>query len=407
MNKWREVKLGEVCSVSGGKRLPKGKFVTKEKTNYPYLRITDLDNNGKVDLKSINYITEEIYEKIKKYTISKEDLFITIAGTIGLTGKIPKAIDGCNLTENCARLIINKEKVNQNYLLYFLRLNESRELFVSYSSGSSQPKLALKSIRNTKIRIPDLETQEKIADVLSTYDELIENNNRRIEILEKMAEEIYKEWFVRMRFPGHENTKFEKEIPEGWEVKRIRDLGEVVTGKTPSTQVPEYYGSEIMFIKTPDMNGNIFTSSTEIYLSEEGSNSQSNKLIPENSIMVSCIGTGGVVSVNIEPAHTNQQINSIILKDLKTREWAYFTLGSMKQTIELFGATGATMTNLSKGKFEGLKLLHPDEQVINEFNNITNNIFNKIKHLILSNQNLIKQRDLLLPRLMNGTIEVK
>ncbi len=184
-------------------------------------------------------------------------------------------------------------------------------------------------------------------------------------------------------------------------------MGEVVTGKTPSTQVPEYYGSEIMFIKTPDMNGNMFTSSTEIYLSEEGSNSQSNKLIPENSIMVSCIGTGGVVSINIEPAHTNQQINSIILKDLKTREWAYFTLKSMKQTIELFGATGATMTNLSKGKFEELKFLHPDEKIINEFNNITNNIFNKIKYLILSNQNLIKQRDLLLPRLMNGTIEVK
>jgi type I restriction enzyme S subunit len=275
-------------------------------------------------------------------------------------------------------------------------------------SGASGRQRADRSfIKKLKIKIPDLETQEKIANILSIYDKLIENNNKRIELLEKTAEEIYKEWFIRMRFSGHENTKFVKGVPEGWEVKRIKDIGKVITGKTPSTKNPKYYGQDIMFVKTPDMKNSIFTTSSEITLSIEGSESQINKLIPKDSIMVSCIGTGGVVSINTEPAHTNQQINSIVLNNKIEREWSYFTLRSMKKTIELFGATGATMTNLSKGKFEKLKILYPSLQIMEEFHSKTMFIFESIKKIILVNQNLIKQRDLLLPRLMNGTIEVK
>lgn len=249
--------------------------------------------------------------------------------------------------------------------------------------------------------------QTKIADVLSTYDKLIENNNRRIQILEQTAEELYKEWFVRMRFPGYEKSKFHKGIPEGWEVRRIKILGEVITGKTPPTNDEENYGGEVMFVKTPDMNGNLFTIETESYLSNKGNDSQPKKLIPKGSIMVSCIGTGGVVSINGYPAHTNQQINSIVLNKAFEREWAYFTLHSMKGTIELFGATGATMTNLSKGKFENLKILYPSNELVSRYHTLTKGIFSKIKNLKIQNQNLIKQRDLILPRLMNGTITVK
>ena len=163
--------------------------------------------------------------------------------------------------------------------------------------------------------------------------------------------------------------------------KRVGDLGRVETGKTPSTKKEEYYDGNIMFVKTPDMHNNMFTLNTEIYLSKEGSDSQPKKLLPKNSIMFSCIGTGGVVSINGELAHTNQQINSIILKDLKLREWTYFTLKSMKKTIELFGATGATMTNLSKGKFQNLKVLYPTDELIIKFNNINKDIFEEIKNL--------------------------
>lgn len=124
------------------------------------------------------------------------------------------------------------------------------------------------------------------------------------------------------------------------------------------------------------------------------------------NIMVSCIGTAGVVSINARPAHTNQQINSIILNNLNELEWLYHTCKSLKETIELFGATGATMTNLSKGKFEKLKVVDPGEDLILAYHNKVKPLFDEIKSLMYQNQNLAAQRDTLLPRLMSGKLEV-
>lgn len=235
---------------------------------------------------------------------------------------------------------------------------------------------------------------------------MIEANNRRIKLLEQAAQELYKEWFVRFRFPGHENTKFEDGFPKGWTIKRLSDYGRVETGKTPSTEIAENYGGEIMFVKTPDMHGNMFIIQTEDKLSERGHNTQPKKLLPTNSIMVSCIGTAGVVSINAEPAHTNQQINSIVLNNLNELEWLYHTCKSLKETIELFGATGATMTNLSKGKFEKLKVVDPGENLILAYHDKVKPLFDEIKSFMYQNQNLETQRDMLLPRLMSGKLEV-
>ena len=276
----------------------------------------------------------------------------------------------------------------------------------SMTGASGRQRADKRFIQRLKLNLPDLPTQERIADILSTYDDLIESNNRRIELLEQTAQELYKEWFVRFRFPGYENAKFEDGFPKDWTIKRLADYGQVETGKTPSTDVLENYGGEMMFVKTPDMHGNIFIIQTEDKLSERGHNTQPKKLLPVNSIMVSCIGTAGVVSINAEPAHTNQQINSIILNNPNELEWLYHTCKSLKDTIELFGATGATMTNLSKGKFEKLKVVNPREDLILEYHNKVHPLFNEIKSLMYQNQNLAAQRDILLPRLMSGKLEV-
>lgn len=298
--------------------------------------------------------------------------------------------------------IDNTNNENMLFIHYYLK-NMKLNL---YNSDAAVPGLNKHHLERCYCIIPDLVTQEKIADILSTYDDLIENNNRRIEILEHMAQEIYKEWFVRFRFPGHEKVKFVNGLPEGWEVKKIKDFGNIITGKTPSTEVYENYGKDIMFIKTPDMHDTVFTTYSSEYLSEKGHLTQANKLIPANSILVSCIGTAGIVSINAEAAHTNQQINSIVLNDENLLYWLFYSCRFLRNTIELYGATGATMTNLSKGKFENLKILMPKQELVYLYNNKVNNIFSHIKTLLYFNQNLIKQRDLLLPRLMSGKLEV-
>lgn len=141
-------------------------------------------------------------------------------------------------------------------------------------------------------------------------------------------------------------------------------------------------------------------------LSEAGNNSQIKKLLPPNSIMVSCIGTGGIVGINMLPAHTNQQINSIILNNQTQLEWLFYTCKALKGTIEAFGATGATMTNLSKGKFESLKVIEPPYSLIKSFHSIVSPLFEDIKSLQIQRDYLTTQRDLLLPRLMSGKLSI-
>lgn len=300
-----------------------------------------------------------------------------------------------------------EHETTTDYVYYLLCMKHIRQLAANSMTGASGRQRAdIEFIKRIDWQFPEIEIQQKITSILSNYDDLIENNKKRINILEQIAENLYKEWFVRFRFPGHESCEFENDVPKNWQIKRIEDFGKVKTGKTPSTSRSEYYDGDILFVKTPDMHDKTFVINTEETLSTAGNNSQKNCLLPPNSIMVSCIGTGGVVSINAFPAHTNQQINSIVLHKKQDLEWLYFCLKSMKETIIMFGNTGSTMTNLSKGKFARLKILCPNQQVIAEFNKFAAPLFNQVLELSKLNRNLIKQRDLLLPRLMSGKLEV-
>ncbi len=209
---------------------------------------------------------------------------------------------------------------------------------------------------------------------------------------------------MHFRFPGHEKKRLvESElglIPEGWEIKTLGYFGTIVTGKTPSKLVPEYFGEEYMpFIKTPDMHGNMFCIRTEEYLSEQGALSQKNKTLPPNSLCVNCIGArAGSVSITIFRSQTNQQINSIILKEVYLREFLYFVLLDLKETIHQYGSNGATMVNLNKGKFEALRVISILSSIIAKFHGITFPMFEEIKALQLINANLRETRDLLLPK---------
>lgn len=301
-----------------------------------------------------------------------------------------------------------ENKTDSNYVFNLMSMQFIRDLAANSMTGASGRQRAdLGFIKRIKWNFPPLPTQQKIASILSAYDNLIQNYKKQIEVLQTATSELYKEWFVRFRFPGYQTTKFENGIPKGWSICRLKDFGKVITGKTPPTEKEEYYGGDVMFVKTPDMHGNMFVQSTSEYLSKLGCEYQKAQYLPENSIMVSCIGTGGITAINAFPANTNQQINSIILEDKKYLPWLYFTVSNMKETIEMFGNTGTTMTNLSKGKFEKLKVVKPEYSIIQTFENKVSPLFDQIKNLNKQITNLTQQRDLLLPRLMSGKVGVE
>lgn len=291
------------------------------------------------------------------------------------------------------------------YFYFFLR--PYLKAFEQQATGATTKFLTLKILNGINVPLPDIKIQKKIAAILSAYDELIENNQRRIALLEKLAEEIYREWFVRMRFPDHEKVKFIKGVPEGWEIDRVDSIGKIVTGKTPSTDNPRYFGGPYFFIKTPDMHGNIFIVETEERLSQNGLDSQPSQTIPRGSICVSCIGTGGIVSITTSECQTNQQINSVIVRNPSDLEWAFFSLRNLREAIQMFGATGATMTNLSKGKFSSLKILRPNKSIVLKYHALVNPIFVQMQSILQQTMILRSTRDFLLPRLISGKLSVE
>ena len=191
-----------------------------------------------------------------------------------------------------------------------------------------------------------------------------------------------------------------------WEVKKLIEFGNVITGKTPSKANPAFYGKDIPFVKTPDMHGNMFILSSGEQLSAVGAQSQANKTIPAGSICVSCIGTIGVVSITTENCQTNQQINTVTLMNSQFREFLFFSLKGAKQTLENLGANGATMGNVNKGKFEALEVITPSDVLISRYHEFAEPLFSEILTLSRTNTNLRRTRDLLLPKLISSEVDV-
>ena len=305
------------------------------------------------------------------------------------------------------------DAIDPRYLYCLIRHQEFTDYLTNNAKGAAYPAIDKDIISRAEISLPSLPIQCKIAAILSAYDDLIENNTRRIKILEVMAQAIYREWFVHVRFPGYENmrmvdsgTKLGK-VPDEWEIKHLGEIGEVITGKTPSKKVPDYWdNNDIQFIRTPDMHDQIYCISTNDYLSNKGAESQKNKYLPPNSLCVSCIGTVGIVTITSVIAQTNQQINSIILNQSYDLEFLYFALQDLQETMHQHGASGATMSNLSKGKFMALEIIYPQRELRSKFHEIASTMFDEIKNLQYRNANLIGTRDLLLPKLLSGEIDL-
>jgi len=308
------------------------------------------------------------------------------------------------------KAVIPKDGLLHDYLPYLLRGHHDELRALADEAAHGTKRIQTDRLLSFPIKLPPVPVQGCITDILSAYDDLIENNTRRIEILEEMARRLYEEWFVHFRFPGHEEVSFKEselgEIPEGWEVTSLESFGTILTGKTPSKKKPELFGSEVPFIKLPDMHGQIFITETTEGLSLEGEQSQRKKTVPANSICVSCIGTGGIVVITSEPSQTNQQINTIVPAQSDLREFLYFSALSLRDDINNYGATGATMTNLSRGKFASLKVIAPCEELVSSYSTLTAPMFDRILNLQRANRNLRAQRDLLLPKLVSGEIDV-
>lgn len=398
MSKWREVRLGEIVNLSQGLAINKQSrhLQTDDSSELPLLRISDM-KNGTVE----KYIKKEVSEK---FIATKSDIIYTRTGQVGLVFTGQSGV----IHNNCFKIIPDNKLVNKSFLYWILKSKYMYNYVNTLASGAAQPDLTHSKFKNIKIKIPDLETQEKIAQVLSSYDELIENNNRRIELLENMAEEIYKEWFVRMRFPGHEEVRFEKGIPEGWEVKKFINNNV----KLISSGIDEFDGNKV-YLATADVDGINIVGGEKINYRDK----------PSRANMQPIKGSIWFAKMQNTIKHlyfdkfSNDEIKNIILSTgfagikFKNINYFYYYLSFIRygvfESIKDMYANGSTQVAINNQNIKRLQLIIPKESILLEFNNKMEDVYLIIKQYKEQNQNLIKQRDMLLPRLMNGTIEVE
>jgi type I restriction enzyme, S subunit len=292
------------------------------------------------------------------------------------------------------------------FIAYFLRTLKLE----NFDTGASNPTLNRNHIHKIKVLFPkDAETQRKIAAILTAYDDLIETNKRRIALLEKMAEELYREWFVRMRFPGHQNTRFVKGVPEGWEMRKIAKAFDFTGGGTPSKIVSSYWNNGTVNWFTPsDITGasGIFLSESEDRCSDEGLARSSAKLFPPYSVMMTSRATIGAIGINTTPACTNQGFITCIPNERYPLPYLYQWLKLAKPHFDALSG-GATFPELTKGTFKKLEIMTPTEEVIEKFTKLSTPIFMSIESLLKQNEILTKTRDILLPRLISGKLSVE
>ena len=403
---FRSYEIKDICKIKSGKRLPKGTDFSEKPTKHKYIRARDI-KNGKIDGSDLGYISEETQKKIERYIVNTNDIIITIAGTIGEVALVSKKFDGVNLTENAVRLTEFSKDVCPEFLAYILKSPERKEYMEQVAGESAQPKLGIYKIEAIKVDLPDVQIQHKIADILSAYDNLIENNQKQIKLLEEAAQRLYKEWFVDLRFPGHENTKIVDGVPEGWQYEKLGDLVKTTSGGTPSRRKSEYYvNGNIRWIKTKELNDR-FIFETEEHITEDAVKNSSAKVLPEGALIVAMYGaTIGKIGITAAEMACNQACCAFIsFDDMISKEYLYCWLMDNREYLVSQGK-GAAQSNLSQEMIRNFSLLCPDKKVIKKFTEIVTTILENKR--VLENKILMlsKARDDLLPKLMSGEVEV-
>ena len=353
------------------------------------------------------FISESTHNKLKRSQIEANDILFSMAGIYLGKLAIVKDEDVPANTNQAVALIRFNKGVNIDYLYYFM-VQKSFNAYVNcMSAQAAQPNINLKQIGNLQIVLSTDKQQKRIAGILSAYDNLIENNNKRIRLLEQMAENLYKEWFVRFRFPGYEDTEFEDGMPRDWVREKIGLHYNTCSGGTPSRTHEEYYTEgTIPWVKTGEIKDGIIIHTDEC-ITEAGIKGSSAKLLPQGAVVMAMYGVNIGMLAYLDSEMTCNQACCVFndKNEINSRHYLFHYLYSIRDYLLLIGF-GAAQQNLSQDLIKKVKIVIPPAELIKEFDKQKEPLYQTIRALMMKNDKLIKQRDALLPRLMSGKLEV-
>lgn len=379
---WQELELGNVVVFRNGKSIKS-------------------DGKGKYPVYGANGIIG-----------FSDDVLYADAIIIGRVGAYCGAVEYCPrpfwASDNTIVVECRPELADTRFFHYLLTFSELNK----YAGGAAQPLLTQSVLKRLVIHVPPIRVQQRIACILSAYDDLIEVNLRRIAILEDMARRLFDEWFVRFRYPGHEAVPLvETElgmVPEGWQIETARQALTYTGGGTPSKAEPSYWhDGDIQWFTPTDLtkSGQTFLRRSSLMITKEGLAKSSARLFPAFSIMMTSRATLGVFAINTEPATTNQGFITFIPS---SRTPVYFLFHMLKREFPRMEAvaSGATFKEITKGALGELVFPFPPEHLAHRFEQLVTPMMEQIAIISRQNDSLRAARDLLLPKLISGKIDV-
>ncbi len=411
------IELGKSAKVISGYAF---KSMAFQDNGIPVVKISNI-GFGDMRFNSTNtqFVDKEWQGKLdKKYHVTNGDILISLTGShitqpSSVVGRVALYKESFNslLNQRAGKVInIDKETLHPKYLFYLLNSTSVRTNMALMASGAaSQANISPKDVESLKLLVPSLKNQKKIATILSAYDDLIDVYKKRIQILENVAEELYREWFVRFRFPNWENTEFEKGIPKGWIEKPISECFKVVGGGTPSKNNPQFWqDGNVNWFTPSDLTkaSTMFIQESSLKCNSIGLMSSSAKLFPAYSVMMTSRATIGVLSINTTEACTNQGFITCLPNEDMPLSYLYYQLKFSKVYFEAL-ATGATFPELSRGVFKKIELRLADQKTISSFDRVVQPMFEQILTFQKTIEQLEDQKSSLFPRLMSGKLSVE
>lgn len=408
MSKWEEKRLEDIIDVNPPVKLKKGE-------SYPFIDIDKVSPTRR----SVTNEEVKVYDGQSSSKFCDGDTVFSRITPCLENRKIAKvAIEGDAAFGSTEFYVFRaKKKKADARFTYYLTSSDAVVLpaINSMTGASGRQRADKRFIQRLKLNLPDLPTQERIADILSAYDDLIEINNRRIELLERTAQELYKEWFVRFRFPGHENAKFENGLPEGWSYVRFGKAIDIIDGDRGVNypkQEEFYPEGDCLFLNAGNVTTKGFDFSSCAYITKGKDTILRKGKLQHGDVVLTTRGTvGNVAFYNETMTFSEMRINSgmVILRNLGvvSPEYIYTALRhEYLQKLMTLYASGSAQPQLPIKDMKRMKIIKADAKTMERFTEMSADIYSQISLLIMKNQTLAKQRDMLLPSLMSGKLEV-
>lgn len=401
--KWEKVRLEDCCySISDGDHQPP----PKAQQGIPFVTISNINSMNQLDFSDTMFVPKEYYQSLdEKRKVRKGDVLYSVVGSFGIPVLIKE--ERPFVFQRHIAILRPKEDIADSGFLFYTMLN--RDFYAKADAvaiGAAQRTVSLGSLRNIKIDVPSLESQKHIADILSAYDDLIENNQKQIKLLEEAAQRLYKEWFVDLRFPGYENTKIVDGVPEGWNWCKLEDAIQLDPKVTLTKErMKQFIPMSALSTSSMVLDESQFTETT----SNSGSKFQNGDTLLAR--ITPCLENGktayvsglksdeGAVGSTEYIVMRAKTINSYMVYLLaRTDDFRQSAINSMS------GSDGRQRVKSDKLKM--LDYLHPTSELVEKFENVEETIFEKIYRLSKQMQQAKQARDLLLPKLMSGEVEV-